>query len=69
MTKQTRPFKFNLHSGDVGHTLVIGSISAGKTAPAEQGKLWECGHPGGKVSVAQAGKLVGIGPSDVTKPE
>ncbi|HDR9758763.1 hypothetical protein KDX16_33625 [Burkholderia vietnamiensis] len=67
MTKQKRPFKFNFHSGDVGHTLVIGSISNGKTAPADLVKLGECGHPGGKVSVEQAGTLVGSGPSDVGK--
>ena len=54
MTAKNEPFKFNLHAGDVGHSLVIGPTGSGKTVSAELVKLWSAGHPAGSSSVAQA---------------
>lgn len=51
------PFKFNFHAGEVGHSVLIGQIGASKTPPAELVELWNTGHPGGKVSFAQAGTV------------
>jgi len=39
---------------EVGHTLTFGPDAAGK-ALSELAELGNCGHPGGTVSVAQAG--------------
>ena len=54
MTEKIEPFQFNSHAGDLGHSMVIGPTSSGKTAWAEQVKLWSVGHPGESTSVAQA---------------
>lgn len=53
--QENQPFKFDAHTGDVGHSVVIGPVGAGKTVPAELARLWNTGHPGGTVSTAQAG--------------
>ncbi|MCM3583751.1 hypothetical protein M3795_25100 [Ralstonia pickettii] len=55
--KEKNPFNFDVHTGNVGHSVVIGQVGAGMTVPAELVKLWSTGHPGGTVSIAQAGAL------------
>ncbi|CAJ0807607.1 MULTISPECIES: hypothetical protein [Ralstonia] len=52
--KENRPFKFDYHTGEVGHSVVIGPVGAGKTVPAELLRLWATGHTGGTVSITQA---------------
>ncbi|MFM0742152.1 hypothetical protein PQQ51_33430 [Paraburkholderia xenovorans] len=42
------------HMSPFGHTLTFSPGAAGK-ALSELAELWNCGHPGGTVSVAQAG--------------
>ncbi|MGA4422879.1 hypothetical protein ACI2UY_22325 [Ralstonia nicotianae] len=50
-----QPFNFDFHTGDVGHSVLIGLIGAGKHFPVELAKLWNTGHPGVTVSSALAG--------------
>ncbi|MGA4422872.1 hypothetical protein ACI2UY_22290 [Ralstonia nicotianae] len=53
--QEIQPFNFDFHTGDVGHSVVIGPVRAGKHAAVELAMLWNTGHPGGIVSSAQAG--------------
>lgn len=53
--KENQPFKFDVHTGDVGHSVVIGPVGTGKTVPAELVRLWNTGHPCGNIWIAQAG--------------
>ena len=53
--QENQPFKFDVRTGDVDHSVVIGSVGAGMTVSAELVRLWNTGHPGGTVSIAQSG--------------
>ncbi|WP_454875312.1 hypothetical protein [Paraburkholderia xenovorans] len=54
MTNKIKPFDVHAHDGDVGHSVVFGPTRAGKSLNPVLKDL-ESGHPGVKVSLAQAG--------------
>jgi ABC-type arginine transport system ATPase subunit len=54
MTEQERTFEFIRDAG-YGTAVVVGPTGAGKSVPSELVKLWESGHPGGILSIGQAG--------------
>ncbi|MEM5406190.1 hypothetical protein [Paraburkholderia unamae] len=54
-TTRVEPFRFSVHGEDVGHSLATGQTGSGKTVWAGLEALWNAGHAGGKVSLAQVG--------------
>ncbi|WP_146126629.1 MULTISPECIES: hypothetical protein [Burkholderia cepacia complex] len=58
MTNKIKPFAVHAHNGDVGHSVVFGPTRAGMSLTPVIKELFEnlqSGHPGVKVSLAQAG--------------
>lgn len=58
MTSKIKPFDVQAHDGYVGHSVVVGPTRSGKSFTPLIKELFkdvETGHPGVKISVAQAG--------------
>lgn len=54
-TDSTTPFRFNLHVGDVGHTMVVGPTGAGKSVLLNTIAMQARGVPGSQVFIFDQG--------------